>query len=243
MNLENLQKTWDSFAQTVPLWAVLTAGKPKDFEWDEKDFFDKGELAIKRILEHMTYTWIQPEKNLALDFGCGVGRLSINLAGHFKKVVGVDVSAHMLEHAESYSKKFNRSNCSFIHNPQCNLSVFQSDQFDFIVSMITLQHMKEEYILLYLKEFIRVLKPNGVIYFQLPDQIKKSASYDFFNVGDEPEMEMHGISRPTIIDYLESQGTKVQAVIEDDCCGPEIRSFRYIAIKKSDPNRSIEKSA
>jgi SAM-dependent methyltransferase len=131
------------------------------------------------------------------------------------------------------SEKYERYNCCFHHNPRPDLSIFGDGHFDFVLSMITLQHMKEEYILSYLDEFVRVLKPHGVLYFQLPDQINRSASYNTLNPGTEPEMEMHGISRSKIIDQLESQGIRVQAVIEDDCCGLDIRSFRYIGTKQA----------
>ena len=42
---------------------------------------------------------------LALDFGCGAGRLSRALAAHFEHVVGVDVSASMIETARALNRR------------------------------------------------------------------------------------------------------------------------------------------
>ncbi len=41
----------------------------------------------------------------ALDFGCGVGRLTQALADYFNEVAGVDVSPTMVNKALEYNKK------------------------------------------------------------------------------------------------------------------------------------------
>ena len=238
MNLENLQKTWNSFAESAPLWSVLTCGTATNFEWNETEFFIRGEQTVNRMLDHLRCSWIQPEKNRVLDFGCGVGRLSLNLTNHFHEVLGIDISENMVERANFYKEKLGIENCRFVHNTKDDLSILTDDHFDLIVSMITLQHMEAKYIRSYLKEFVRVLRPHGILYFQLPGDMNRKASYEVFDGAIEPEMEMHGLSRSVIIDFLESLGGKVRAILEDSSCG-EDRSFRYIFQKESAANRTV----
>jgi len=57
----------------------------------------------------------------------------------------------------------------FIQNNQPNLATFNTDKFDLIISLITLQHIPDKKIIKeFILEFLRILKPNGILYFQLP---------------------------------------------------------------------------
>ena len=42
---------------------------------------------------------VAPDKNLAVDVGCGTGQLTAQLASHFSQVVGLDPSADQLANA------------------------------------------------------------------------------------------------------------------------------------------------
>jgi SAM-dependent methyltransferase len=53
--------------------------------------------------------------------------------------------------------------------------LFHDDFFDFIYTNIVLQHMRPEYSKAYLKEFLRVLSPGGLLVFQLPTEMRRLA--------------------------------------------------------------------
>jgi ubiquinone/menaquinone biosynthesis C-methylase UbiE len=101
----------------------------------------------------------------ALDFGCGVGRLTQALADHFTEVHGVDISPSMIEHARSFNRHPER--CLFHLNSSNELRMFEDNWFDFVYSNIALQHIEPKYSKRYLQEFLRVLKPGGATVFQL----------------------------------------------------------------------------
>jgi SAM-dependent methyltransferase len=46
---------------------------------------------------------IAPDNNLAVDVGCGTGQLTVRLAEHFRRVIGIDPSADQLAHAKPHS--------------------------------------------------------------------------------------------------------------------------------------------
>ena len=119
-------------------------------------------------MEYVQKLGILQQRGRALDFGCGVGRLTQALASYFDEVVGIDIAPSMVKLAKQYNRFGAR--CVYRVNGQDNLRVFPDLEFHFIYTNIVLQHMKPEYAKSYIKEFLRVLKPEGVLIFQLPSR-------------------------------------------------------------------------
>ena len=83
----------------------------------------------------------------------------------------MDIASDMLRLAYEFNRHGPR--CSYRLNTTNDLQLFSDDYFDFIYSNIVLQHMKPEYAANYIREFVRVLAPGGLIVFQLPSEILK----------------------------------------------------------------------
>ena len=81
--------------------AILARSEKKNVPWDVGKFFQSGVFEIDAMLQYAES--IQPlrGKKYALDFGCGVGRLTQALASHFERVCGVDISPAMIQHART----------------------------------------------------------------------------------------------------------------------------------------------
>lgn len=105
----------------------------------------------------------------ALDFGCGVGRLTQALCLHFDECHGVDIAPSMIEAARAFNRHGDK--CHYHLNEADNLQMFADDQFDFIYTVIVLQHMQPAYSRRYLQEFMRILAPGGLLVFQLPAEL------------------------------------------------------------------------
>src|SRR4051812_46865197 len=88
----------------------------------------------------------------ALDFGCGVGRLTQALARHFTHVTGIDISEQMLDLARQYNRHGER--VEYALNTRPDLSQWPDHTFDFVYSIITLQHMEPVYARRYIAEFV-----------------------------------------------------------------------------------------
>ena len=61
-------------------------------------------------------------------------------------------------------------NLVFHLNQQPDLGLFPPDHFDFVYSRIVLQHMAPEYAMRYITEFVRVVRPGGLVAFQIPSR-------------------------------------------------------------------------
>jgi len=164
--LKDLQQNWDELGRRDPLWAVLTDPAKRGNRWIPEEFFDTGRREVAEVLASIQSLGLAIPKLRALDFGCGVGRLTQALAPHFESVTGIDIAASMLELARGYNRFGSR--CTYILNESSDLRVLSDDVFDFVYSNYTLQHMKPGYAKCYLREFVRVLRPGGITVFQMP---------------------------------------------------------------------------
>jgi SAM-dependent methyltransferase len=95
--LEDSRAYWDRQAQRDPLWAILSDAAKRDGKWDIGRFFQTGTSEIAFLLYELDAQQLVVRHGSALDFGCGVGRLTQALAPHFDRVVGVDVSPSMVD--------------------------------------------------------------------------------------------------------------------------------------------------
>src|SRR5438105_6728894 len=163
--LAELQQVWESLAQDDPLWAIISDPEKTERRWDPEEFFASGETDINALIQVLAREEIDFDPDVALDFGCGVGRLTQPLAARFNKAYGIDISRQMVRLAEKYNRYPDR--CRYILNVEPSLRVVADSSVSFIYSMIALQHIPPPICANYLREFVRILKPGGLLVFQL----------------------------------------------------------------------------
>lgn len=166
--LARLQAVWENYAKDDPLWAILTGPEKIGRKWDLAEFFQTGVHEIDNLLQTLALHEIDFDFATALDFGCGVGRLSQALSRKFQRVSGVDISPTMIETAHRLNQY--QDKCSYFLNAQRDLQMFRDETFSFIYSNIVLQHIPPDLTKQYLAEFSRVLKPDGLLVFHLPSR-------------------------------------------------------------------------
>jgi len=213
MDFDGLVKTWDKLGEQDPLWSILTDHNKKGGKWDVDEFFQTGVNQIDLIMNDPIFVSLNRET--CLDFGCGVGRLSQAFVKYFEKVYAVDVSEHMLNLANKYNKHGDR--CKYILNNSDTLEIFQDCFFDFVFSFIVLQHMEPKYSLVYIGEFMRTLKVNGWLVFQVPYEENEARCSPIGNKFDKNKvyMEMYCIPEEKIIKTIEKNGGYVEKTVEE----------------------------
>lgn len=166
MDLKELQRHWNRFGEEDPYWAILTDDAKKGGGWNPEEFFQTGVAEIEALMTRVAALGEVPQKERALDFGCGAGRLTQALGRHFDRVAGVDIAPSMIELARQHNRLQDR--CEYFLNENNSLALFESGSFDLVYSILVLQHMRPELAKGYIREFARVLAPGGVLVFQLP---------------------------------------------------------------------------
>lgn len=164
------QQDWEALGRVDPFWAVLTSPTRRHGRWDTAEFFRTGAQDVNALMKTAEKLGLPHGRDDALDFGCGVGRLTRALAAYFRRCVGVDISDPMLRRAEELNKDC--EGCQFVLNTSDDLSRFEAASFDLIYTRYVLQHLPSAVMVRsYLNEFIRVLRPGGLLVFQLPSRI------------------------------------------------------------------------
>ncbi len=170
--LKRISRQWTALGEHDPLWAILSRPEMRGGKWNSSEFFDTGTLEIETVIR--TAERLSPICfDTALDFGCGVGRLSQALVPRFKHVIGIDISAPMIESATRLNRFPGR--CEYLLNHAPDLATVPDGSVDFIYSSITLQHIVPRLAGLYIHEFFRIARPNAHVVFQLPSKPRSPA--------------------------------------------------------------------
>jgi ubiquinone/menaquinone biosynthesis C-methylase UbiE len=222
--LQELQRNWEGMAQADPMWAICSDPHKRNKKWDHEAFFASGRNEIAVVLASIAEVGLSVDWNLpALDFGCGIGRLTQALAAHFPECWGLDISPTMIKLAQEFGR--NVTHCRFVLNEGEQLGGLQNNYFGFIYTSIVLQHIAKPYSLKYIAELIRVLKPDGVLVFQVPDKLQinpvkkvrarlalRSKVKAFWNGSKPFAMEMHCISEAEVRKVVSKSGGLVRDV-------------------------------
>jgi len=211
--LRRVQDVWDAQAQADPLWAVLSDPERAGRRWDLDGFLATGVEHVTNALtrcEELGGTF--PDRNLALDFGSGVGRLSQALAEHFDNVVGLDISPTMVAVAGRLNRHGPRVRYQL--NESTRLAGIDTGSVTLVFSHITLQHVPSDVARAYLLEFLRVVEPGGVVIVQVPSHYAESylsADRDDLPVAVEDQLaSIRFVADPGVL----TAGEQAEVVVE-----------------------------
>jgi SAM-dependent methyltransferase len=168
-----LRRTWEALGSEDPFWAVLAAPDAIGGRWDDAAFWETGRAQVRFVFDYLGDHGIGWRRGLALDFGCGVGRIAGPLADHFDRVVGLDAARSMLGVARTSNPAGRR--VLYVHSADPRLP-FRDAAFDFVYSHLVLQHCGPDAALRYVAEFARVLAPAGLAVFTMPTRLGDSTA-------------------------------------------------------------------
>ena len=94
-------------ANVDPLWAILSHPAKRFRNWEMEEFLHTGEAEVSNLMESANRAGLPRQRRYAIDFGCGVGRLTRALRKYFPECHGVDISASMLDMARQLAPDCN----------------------------------------------------------------------------------------------------------------------------------------
>ena len=240
-SLAELQRNWEGLAQADPLWAICTDPSKRNRQWTREDFFAAGRKEIEAVFRHVAAIGLCIDKSLpALDFGCGVGRLTRALSEYFPECCGVDISPTMINVARELNRDHPR--CHFLLNEGVRLIGLLNNYYGFIYTSLVLQHIAQPYSYQYIGELVRVLKPGGVMILQVPERFRANSltkvrarlalrSRLQSILGTQPSnvMEMHCIKEAVVRKLMAQNGAKIMDVAITNSCDPSFSGdLRYL---------------
>lgn len=209
---------WEKIGRQAPHWSVLVGDRfsPQNIEANLEAFFASAILDEKIILACLARAGFKPSDfKTFVEFGCGVGRLTIRLASLFQLVKAIDVSAPHLELARNYCSKLNLSNVEFAQADGDDL--MPASGFDFWFSRLVLQHNPPPVSLEILRRAFRALSVGGVAMFQVPVYALgyQFSAETYLATSPGKDMEMHFLPQKSILDAAEASGLRLLDLRED----------------------------
>jgi SAM-dependent methyltransferase len=167
--MRDTDKDWNWIAAVAPYWGVLSDERFRGIDIAAEhhaDFFDSGRQFVNDLIgfvhQHIDRDF-RPDR--ALDFGCGVGRLLLPLAAIAREAVGIDIALQMLELAAQHARAAKLDNITLLRGDD-HLSALEG-RFDFINSMIVLQHIPPPRGYAILRRLLETLEIGGIFSLQL----------------------------------------------------------------------------
>jgi SAM-dependent methyltransferase len=240
-----IRKQWEDLGAHDPYWAVLTHPDKKGGRWDKDQFFQTGVAEIAELEQKLANVGLVSNRRAALDYGCGVGRLTRALAARFEKVTGVDISQAMLDEARANTRE--SGNVELVRGTGMDLRAIPSESIDLVYSNIALQHSPAEFQRGVIRDMCRVVATGGIMAFQnaahanlrdVRGVLHLALGNRILNVarrivyGKRSVMELHTLPKSEVIAILGSGGMDVVSADQYDSAGQAFVGYLYIAIKR-----------
>ncbi len=154
MKRRDTDADWRELGAKNPYWGVLSVPRfqrenltPEGLE----DFYLSGRQYIDGLVSDLAWLTGKAPSGRALDFGCGVGRLSEAMTRYAQRVTGYDISPGMLELARQRGGR------------ATYVGELPDGPFDWINSFIVFQHIPPDRGLALIGQLMDRLAPGGVI--------------------------------------------------------------------------------
>ena len=156
---ERMRQEWDQRARRDAFHFVET-----DLETtDPAVLFEFGEEIATETIDPILDDWDEYPlaDGVALDVGCGIGRITRALGRRFDRAIGVDVSTEMITRARTHHEA--HEELEFHATDGVSFPQVAADSVDFVFSYLVIEHFPRERVLARnLAEISRVLAPNGI---------------------------------------------------------------------------------
>jgi SAM-dependent methyltransferase len=203
---------WAEVGAAAPHWSVLVDERfrPERIAAIEEHFYNTGLQDAGFFAAALARHGISPATlPRCVEFGCGVGRVTVHLAKIFRRVTACDISAPHLALAEAACAARGLTRVP-IHQttPQAPMP---AGRWEAWFSAITLQHNPPPVMRYLLGLGLAGLMKGGVAMFQLPTWLKgyHFSVADYLAAQDRPDMEMHALPQPAVFATISELGCEV----------------------------------
>ncbi len=237
--LRRVEETWKQLGDSEPFWSVLTHEnyRSENLEANKATFYESGKTAVVNFRAALDRAGLGLAPfSSCVEYGCGVGRLTIWLASQFANVVGCDISQPHLDAARLALDERGIDNVS-LRLTDTIKAVRRLPPFDVFFCLIVLQHNPPPVAAFILDEILGKLAPGGVAYFQIPTY-RIGYAFDakaYLALDDSAGpggMEMHVVPQKDLFALFERRGCGVLEVREDTWVGsPEFISNTFLVRK------------
>jgi 2-polyprenyl-3-methyl-5-hydroxy-6-metoxy-1,4-benzoquinol methylase len=221
---ERVRDAWTHLGTVRPYHSVLTRPEflPKNLN-DEavQRFWASGTQESGRIRAILkNYGFTDTQSKTCVEYGCGLGRLTLPLASIFHRVDAYDISAIHLALAERQAAEANAGNIVF-HLSFCDKGDLDIADCDVFYSCIVFQHNPPPIIKDLIVRSLKSLRPGGIAIFQVPTYTE-GYSFGLQEYLKRPvnlDIEMHCIPQSVVFELISATQCRLLEVREDASIG------------------------
>lgn len=217
-----IKEAWTHLGKNRPHHSVLTSSQylPENLAGSIDTFWATGlqeAATLQKVLARYGLTELSDK--CCVEFGCGVGRVSMGLAGFFGQVHGYDISEGHLAVADERATELGITNLNLY---SCADSVLPDlESCDCFYSRIVFQHNPPPVIVGLIKKALSSLNRGGIALFQVPTY---GVGYSFqlekwLKANHGLDMQMHCLPQSVIFNLIAAAKCEVLEVREDNCTG------------------------
>ncbi len=235
--IEKIKAAWTHLGINRPHFSVLTYPQflPENLSGSINEFWERGEQdagRLERILDR--HECFPLARKTCVEFGCGIGRVTIPLARRFAWVHGYDISPAHLSLAEKHAGEEAINNVS-LH--LCSETFLEAlHECDVFYSVIVFQHNPPPLISGLVRNALRSLKSGGIAVFQVPTYKKgyRFKTAEWLRTDHPPKMQMHCLPQQHIFEIVAEENCKLLEVREDDAAPPDQFISNTFIIRKNE---------
>jgi SAM-dependent methyltransferase len=215
---------WSHLGNTKPHFSVLTNNifLPESVKDNLAAFWASGEAEAARLERMLVRHGFRSLKaKTCVEYGCGVGRVTMGLARRFRAVDAYDISPGHLALGAQRMQELGVSNCRF---HQVSDNILESlAACDFYYSRIVLQHNPPPLIRHLIANALQSLNPGGVAIFQVPTYCVgyRFSVSEWLTAKHPPDMQMHCLPQFAIFAAIREAGCEVLELREDNSVGSD----------------------
>jgi len=185
----------------------------------------KDEQTYLQIMQR-TKTYLEISYTV-LDYGCGTGRITNEIAEDVKVIHAIDTSSNMIAIAENKAKERNTLNITYTHTTIFD-EKYKKGSFDAILALHVLHLLEDTEIVL--RRMNELLKPGGLLISATPCVGEKILLRNLLflagRVGLMPKIRSFNIRN--LIDAIENGNF---SIVESDCLKKSSREYFVVARK------------
>lgn len=220
---ERIRAEWARLGDVDPYWSVLTDDAFRGARLDEDlrdQFYASGAEVAALIDTVAARCGVDIDREgVCLEFGCGVGRVTLHLARRFRRVVAVDISAGNLALCREMLAARGVDNVEVVQigSPE---DVRALPHFDFLASTIVLQHNPPPVQHFLLDILLKKISAFGGFLVQLPTHTPGYAfRADDYLASAVEEMELHSLPMADVFRLLAKHRLQPLEVLMDGWTG------------------------
>jgi SAM-dependent methyltransferase len=213
-----VKSAWEHLGDEKVHWSVLSIDEylPDNLNASIDTFWEAGTADATVALHAIRqFGFDRLGEKVCVEYGCGVGRVTVNFAKHFRTTHAYDISRNHIAHAQARANTLGIKSIVF---HECLDGLRDSiEPCDFFYSIIVLQHNPPPVIVELVRLALEALNPGGIAMFQVPIYI---AGYHF-SLGEwlaadhKLEMQMHCVPQHVLLETITLSGCQILSVRED----------------------------